>query len=62
MVRERCIRIRERMRDLISKWPISFSIGVAMVGEERDFDALYRRADQAMYTVKNKGRDGFETV
>ena len=62
MVRERCIRIRERMRDLISKWPISFSIGVAMVGEERDFDALYRRADQAMYTVKNKGRDGFEIV
>jgi diguanylate cyclase (GGDEF)-like protein len=40
---------------------VTASVGVAFQHPEDDFDAdeLVRRADVAMYSVKNAGRDGF---
>lgn len=41
---------------------ITLSIGVALTTEEQDYDQLYQKADQALYQVKNKGRNGFHIV
>ena len=40
---------------------VTASVGVAFQRPDDDFDAdeLVRRADVAMYSVKNSGRDGF---
>ncbi|MBO4373689.1 MAG: GGDEF domain-containing protein [Lachnospiraceae bacterium] len=38
---------------------VSVSVGVAMCGEETDFQELYRRADEALYRVKENGRNGY---
>ncbi|MBV1928458.1 MAG: GGDEF domain-containing protein, partial [Gammaproteobacteria bacterium] len=37
---------------------VSLSIGIAELKEGEASDALFERADAAMYEVKNKGRDG----
>jgi diguanylate cyclase (GGDEF)-like protein len=40
---------------------ISVSIGVSQVApDDRDFDSVFRRADQALYTAKSSGRDRIE--
>lgn len=40
--------------------PITTSVGVALAPEAgRDFDTLYRKADQALYQTKKRGKDGF---
>jgi diguanylate cyclase (GGDEF)-like protein len=36
---------------------VTVSIGVAIAGNDRDIDALLRRADTAMYAAKNSGRN-----
>ena len=38
--------------------PVTLSIGAAFSGGEIDED-VYRRADEALYEVKEKGRNGF---
>ncbi len=39
---------------------ISASIGIALTDEDgRTFDILYERADQALYKVKESGRNGY---
>ena len=36
------------------------SIGIAVASDEnRDFDTLYGKADQALYRTKQKGKNGF---
>ena len=58
--------IAERMRQAISSEPIvhnglehrvTATVGVATVGEDRDFDAALRRADSALYQGKQAGRN-----
>ena len=40
---------------------ISASIGAVMAepGDGNDFESLYRKADKALYTTKNRGKSGF---
>ena len=38
--------------------PISLSVGVAMCGDDPDFQELYKNADEALYRVKENGRNG----
>lgn len=42
------------------RWDISVSIGVAVSPQSgEDFDTLYRNADNALYNIKRKGKNGF---
>ena len=40
------------------KMPASIGIAVAS-DEDRDFDTLYGKADQALYRMEQKGKNGF---
>lgn len=41
-------------------WKMSASIGISVASEEdRDFDTLYEKADQALYRTKQKGKNGY---
>lgn len=41
-------------------WKMSASIGISVASEEdRDFDILYEKADQALYRTKQKGKNGY---
>ena len=42
--------------------PMTVSIGAALARDGDDYDALYRRADSALYRVKNTGRGGYLAV
>lgn len=42
--------------------PVTLSIGVAVAKGCEVFETLYKKADQALYTVKERGRNGFEIV
>lgn len=41
-------------------WHMSASIGIAMAPRDgRDFETLYKRADEALYSTKERGRNGY---
>lgn len=64
-VRQRCLEALLRVRKTTLEnhgREVTLSIGAAMAGESNDYDALYRRADQALYQVKQRGRNGVEVV
>jgi diguanylate cyclase (GGDEF)-like protein len=42
--------------------PVSVSIGASITDGRKTFDTLYREADSALYTVKGRGRDGYQIV
>jgi diguanylate cyclase (GGDEF)-like protein len=57
-------RLLGRLRDawlVVRPHPITFSAGVALVGEDDPRTAL-RRADDALYAAKRRGRDRVETA
>ncbi len=67
------LAIAERIRKRVRARPVRFgdhevsltiSIGAAQAGEDftGDFDKLIRRADQAMYSAKQRGRDRVATL
>ena len=39
---------------------MTVSIGAVIIGRGQDFDRAYKMADDALYTVKNRGRNGYE--
>ncbi|PQO43991.1 GGDEF domain-containing protein [Blastopirellula marina] len=54
-------RVRERLNEAMEaeKWPVTFSIGVAVYHQpELDADALLHGADKLMYDVKRSAKDG----
>lgn len=56
-----CERVRERVENLVVKTPsgdvsVSVSVGIAMLGEDGQ-NALVRRADEALYLAKARGRN-----
>lgn len=38
--------------------PVTLSIGIAVASQKSTFQSLFKLADENLYTVKNKGRDG----
>lgn len=43
------------------RWEMSVSIGIAIAtAETADFDMIYRKADSALYQVKQRGKNGYE--
>lgn len=56
---ELCAAIRKSVRGNGQELLITVSIGCVMAEPGLDFDALYRKADQALYTVKRLGKDRF---
>jgi diguanylate cyclase (GGDEF)-like protein len=66
------IMVAERLRKRVGASPIELaagidckatvSIGVAVFHEGDDLDRLLSRADEALYTAKNGGRDQVSSV
>jgi diguanylate cyclase (GGDEF)-like protein len=56
---ERLRQAVERAQPLLGgrRWPMTVSIGVAVLREGEGFDELLQRADAAMYTAKREGRN-----
>jgi len=59
-VAERLARTFATSRRRLTDVPLSISIGAASWARGRDLRALLHRADEALYVVKRRGRDGFE--
>ena len=66
--RGRAADLAERVRDGIEVarpggLPVTASFGVAgALGDEVEFEALFREADAALYSAKDRGRNRVETV
>lgn len=65
VVTDKCARLcREFKRTLLidgKERMLTISAGAAIAaGENHTYETLYRRADSALYKVKERGRDGFE--
>lgn len=61
-VEEKCHGILNdcaQLRGKAAGMRVSVSIGVVLAAGCRDYEALYRRADQALYAVKRKGRNDY---
>ncbi len=61
-VSDKCAALCEQLRRLEVEGrpiPITVSIGAALSLPEEDFADLYRRADETLYSVKRRGRNGF---
>ena len=39
---------------------VTVSIGAVIISQGQDFDRAYKTADDALYKVKNRGRNGYE--
>lgn len=67
LISERCRDITEQVKERLYELPgagpglcLGISMGIAGAPEDgRDFETLYRKADEAMYRVKQSGRGGF---
>lgn len=64
-VMEKCAQLCREFRHTLrldgKELPVTLSVGAALaVGGGHTYEELYRRADAALYVVKDRGRDGFE--
>lgn len=65
IVKQRCTEVLDRVKDVTMEKhgkEVTLSIGAAMAGGEKDYDVLYRKADQALYQIKKHGRSGVLVV
>ena len=61
IVKQRCTEVLDRVKEVTMEKhgkEVTLSIGAAMAGGEKDYDVLYRKADQALYQIKKHGRSG----
>ncbi len=68
----RAVEVAERLREAFEAFvgqgrdgePVRFtvSLGVAQAGQDDDLESLLRRADEALYEAKRKGRNRVETA
>lgn len=64
-ISEKCERLRSMIEALQlenAKIKITVSIGIALTDAFTDFDTIYKRADNALYQVKEDGRNGYRIV
>ena len=60
--RRRCEKLKSRTSELLFngvRLNVTLSIGVTATDENVDLMEFYRRADKALYKVKNEGRNGY---
>ena len=58
-----CERIRNRAHSIcVNDKPVTISIGAVIARETDSYDALYKLADQALYTAKKNQRDQFHVT
>lgn len=65
IVKQRCTEVLDRVKEVTMEKhgkEVTLSIGAAMAGGEKDYDVLYRKADQALYQIKKHGRSGVLVV
>ena len=59
-IERKCIAMNEDLKGVKhSVPPVSLSIGIAYGNEEDTTDSLFRKADNALYFVKQNGRAGY---
>lgn len=61
-IAERCKGLLNKCRTLSGQCDITLSIGVAVFSGSVSFDELFKAADNALYVVKNRGKNGYEIV
>ena len=53
-------KIEQKIQDGFHGYPVTVSIGIAQFPEDgAEFDVLIKRADQALYYSKNKGKNRY---
>ena len=65
IVKQRCTEVLDRVKEVTMEKhgkEVTLSIGAAMAGGEKDYDVLYRKAEQALYQIKKHGRSGVLVV
>lgn len=62
VVKDRCAQLVEKSRTVSDKCEVTLSIGVAMFNGANSFNNLFKVADDALYTVKKQGKNGFNIV
>lgn len=65
ILKKKCKYLSDRVKEIElseGKKGISMSIGIAVTREEQEYEELYKRADKALYVVKERGRNGYEIV
>lgn len=59
---EVCTRVREHLRRIDVAHATSVSVGATVADPAEPLSAALERADQALYSVKDRGRDGYAVV
>lgn len=65
IVEKKCVGLQQRVQSMSVSGegvPVTLSIGIAMTQPGDAYDTIYKKADTALYAVKNRGRNGFELV
>lgn len=65
IVESKCRLIQEKSREMTfgdKKILVSLSIGGTLASKSQSYDELYQKADEALYEIKNRGRNGFEIL
>ena len=57
-----CRKLLERSRALARECEITLSIGGSMFKGTVEFESLFKSADEAMYIVKSRGKNGIEII
>lgn len=53
----KCQQLQRMIRELNKGLNVTVSIGIALLGDEKSYDDLFKKADTALYDAKKKGRD-----
>jgi diguanylate cyclase (GGDEF)-like protein len=53
----KCQKLMDLISELNKGYDVTISIGISFLEGEKSYDALFKKADIALYDAKKKGRD-----
>ena len=63
LIAQKCEQLTQKLQSMLEgkiDEPVTLSIGVSIAQPGQVYETLYRVADEALYTVKNRGRNGYQ--